>query len=219
MTSITHAAPGGLGRTDDTRPALSRGMLAAVAGLSLLAAGIHVKVAPEHFAEWWGYGAFFVAAAIAELALVVLLAVRPADWVLQAGIWGSLATLMMYLVSRTAGIPLGPEAGAVEEVEVLGLVASASEAALLVLLCGLLGERLRSRTLTALAISGALLWGFALTGELTPEASSAGQVHTHHHGAGAEEHGALEPDPHAASAPHDGVLPYIPDSVRNRPRK
>ena len=44
-------------------------------------------------------------------------------------------------------------------------------------------------------------------------------VHTHHHGAGAEEHGALEPDPQAASAPHDGVLPYIPDSVRNRPRK
>jgi len=39
---------------------------AAVVSLSLLAAGIHARVAPEHAEEWWGYGAFFVLAAVAE---------------------------------------------------------------------------------------------------------------------------------------------------------
>jgi hypothetical protein len=35
------------------------------AALSLLAAAIHLWVAPEHFEEWWGYGAFFVVLAVA----------------------------------------------------------------------------------------------------------------------------------------------------------
>ncbi len=213
MSALTHGAPAGMGRTDDTRASLGGGLLATVAGLSLVAAAIHVKVAPEHFSEWWGYGAFFVALAVAEVALVAALAVRPAAWVIQAGIWGNLATLMMYLVSRTGGVPLGPEAGAVEEVEVLGIVASTAEAALLVLLCGLLDDRLRARTLTALALSSALLWGFGLTGGLTPEASSASG---HHHGG--HDHAAHEHAGHGSSAAHEATLPYIPDSVRNRPR-
>ena len=219
MSSIAHAAPGGL-HMDDAHPAVGRGTLATVTGLSLVAAAIHVKVAPEHFAEWWGYGAFFVAAAVAEVALVLALAYRPATWVVQAGIWGSLATLLMYLVSRTAGVPLGPAAGAVEEVEMLGVVASCAEAALLVVLCGMLAESRRSRTLTGLALTGALLWGVAMSGGLTPDASSAVHVHGHDHGA--HEHGALEHGAHehgAAASSHEAALPWIPDSVRNRPRK
>ncbi len=37
-----------------------RGVLYTVAALSLLAALIHLWVMPEHFEEWWGYGAFFL---------------------------------------------------------------------------------------------------------------------------------------------------------------
>src|SRR5919199_1138767 len=43
-------------------------MLYAVATLSALAALIHLWVAPEHFGEGWGYGAFFLVAACAQLA-------------------------------------------------------------------------------------------------------------------------------------------------------
>ena len=43
------------GRTGAVRP--SR-VLYAAAALSLLAALIHLWVTPEHFEEWWGYGAF-----------------------------------------------------------------------------------------------------------------------------------------------------------------
>src|SRR3954454_5570180 len=212
MSSMTRALPRRMAREDGSSgPALSRGTLATVAGLSLVAAAIHVKVAPEHFGEWWGYGAFFVVSAIAELALVWMLARRPAQWVVQAGIWGSLATLLMYLVSRTAGIPVGPEAGVVEEVEALGIVASCAEAALLVLLCGLLGERSRSVTLTALAVAGALLWVAASAGALTPAASATAHEHGAHGG-----HGVVA-SPHASHS--NQPLPVIPDSVRNAPRR
>ena len=42
-------------------------ILYAAAALSLLAALIHLWVMPEHFEEWWGYGAFFFVAAAVQL--------------------------------------------------------------------------------------------------------------------------------------------------------
>ena len=53
------------------RTSLTGGVLAVIAALSGLAAGIHLTVAPEHFDEWWGYGTFFVVAAAGECALVL----------------------------------------------------------------------------------------------------------------------------------------------------
>ncbi len=35
-------------------------VLYAAAGLSVAAALLHFWVTPEHFEEWWGYGAFFL---------------------------------------------------------------------------------------------------------------------------------------------------------------
>ena len=108
---------------------LAAGTFGLVAVLSGVAAGIHLGVAPEHFGEWWGYGAFFVLAAAGECGLVALLALRPRAWVVQVGIWASLVTMLMYLVSRTAGIPFGPATGVVEPVDLLGLAATACEGA------------------------------------------------------------------------------------------
>jgi len=184
--------------------ALAGGTFAAVAILSGVAAGIHLGVAPEHFAEWWGYGAFFVLAAVGECALVALLALRPRAWVVQAGIWASLATMLMYLLSRTAGIPLGPATGIVEPVELPGLAATVAEAALVVVLCGLLAGRERVRTLNALGLVGAALWVAALAGALAPPAQPVAGGHAGH-GAALHAHAAM------------GV-PFIPDSVRNAPR-
>jgi hypothetical protein len=184
--------------------ALAGGTFTAVAILSGVAAGIHLGVAPEHFGEWWGYGAFFVLAAVGECALVALLALRPRAWVVQAGIWASLATILMYLLSRTSGIPLGPATGVVEPVEPAGLAATAAEAALVVVLCALLTGRGRVRTLNALGLVGGALWIAALTGALAPPAQPVASAHAGH-GAAPHSHAAM------------GV-PFIPDSVRNAPR-
>ena len=90
-----------------------------------------------------GLRPFFVVAAVGECALVALLALRPRAWIVQAGIWASLATMLMYLVSRTSGIPLGPQKGVVEPIDLPGLAATAAEGTLVVVLCRLLAGRER----------------------------------------------------------------------------
>ena len=152
------------------RTSLTGGVLAVIAALSGLAAGIHLTVAPEHFDEWWGYGTFFLVAAAGECALVLLLALRPRSWVIQVGIWTSLATMLMYLVSRTSGVPFGPARGSVETVDLPGIAATAAEGALVVVLCLLLAGRQRRYTLNALGVVGVVLWVAALAGALAPPA-------------------------------------------------
>src|SRR5215204_7659977 len=51
--------------------------LYAAAALSLLAALVHLWVVPEHFEEWWGYGAFFVVAGAAQILYVLIVVLLP----------------------------------------------------------------------------------------------------------------------------------------------
>ena len=84
-------------------------VLYAAAALSLLAALIHLWVTPEHFEEWWGYGAFFLVTALAQALYAPLVVVWPTRIVLLLGIGGNLAIVVLYLLTRTVGIPLfGP---------------------------------------------------------------------------------------------------------------
>lgn len=182
----------------------SRVVRSIASALAIVAAAIHVVVAPEHFAEWVGYGVFFVGTAVVEAGLVLALAKRPSPLIVQAGIWSTLATMIMYLVSRTAGIPLGPEAGTVEGIEALGVAATVAEAALMVTLCMLLSGAQLRRTTSALALVSAVLWVAAAGGYLAPSAHPGIAGHGGH---GAMAHGS-EAKP----------LPRISDRVRNAPR-
>ncbi len=102
--------------------------LYAAAALSLLAGLLHLWVAPEHFEEWWGYGAFFLAATAAQILYVPIVVLLPTRIVLLLGIAGNLAIVVLYLLTRTVGIPLfGPEAGEVEGFGFVDVCATASE--------------------------------------------------------------------------------------------
>ena len=182
----------------------SPAVLIVVGGLSLVAAAIHLTVAPEHLQQWAGYGAFFIATAIFELGLVLALAIRPSQLVVEVGVWATLTTMLMYFVSRTAGVPLGPEAGAIEDIEPLGVIATVAEAAIVVTLCTLLAGPLLRRTTGALALVGALLWLAAAGGYLSPPRSPQAASHRNHGG--------------AAHAKAERALPRIPDRVRYAPR-
>ncbi|MES2155492.1 MAG: hypothetical protein V4510_10190 [bacterium] len=117
--------------------------------LSIAAAGIHGGVAPQHFAEWWGYGAFFLVAGVCQGLLGLLLVTRGIEspawpWerarrpVYLAGILGNLAILALWAVTRTIGIPaFGPGAGEVEPVTTVDAAATLVEAVLVVLLARL----------------------------------------------------------------------------------
>ena len=103
-------------------------VLPAVAALSLVAALIHLWVMPEHFEEWWGYGTFFLVAAVAQIVYVPILLRWPTPEVLVSGVVGNLAIVLMYVLTRTVGIPLfGPHAGEVEGVGFADLCATSSE--------------------------------------------------------------------------------------------
>lgn len=116
--------------------------------LSFLAGGIHGLVAPAHFAQWWGYGLFFVFAAAAQVLFGLALwtnAINPKDTgpnhekvkraVLAAGVIGNLLVIGLYVVTRTVGIPyFGPEAGEVEPITPLDVASKALESFLVAIL-------------------------------------------------------------------------------------
>ena len=79
--------------------------LYAAAALSLLAGLIHLWMTPEHFEEWWGYGAFSLAAGAAQVLYASIVLLWPTRVVLLAGIAGNLAIVALYLLTRTVGIP------------------------------------------------------------------------------------------------------------------
>ena len=128
------------------------------AGLSAAASVIHGLVTPSHFAEWWGYGAFFAVAAISQMGYGALLLLSPwrydatgglrADGGRSAtrtyyliGVAGNAAIIVMYVVTRTIGIPFfGPEAGEVEPVAPLDLLSKVIEGVLIVVLLRLYRE-------------------------------------------------------------------------------
>lgn len=120
----------------------------AAAALSGLAGFIHLAAAPSHFEEWLGYGAFFLVASTCQLlfALIVLAYTPPARELLWAGILGNAAIILLWLITRTAGIPFfGPAAGAVEAVGFLDALSIAVELTLIFSLARLFTPRAAPR--------------------------------------------------------------------------
>ena len=91
---------------------------AAAAGSAL----VHFAVAPEHFAEWWGFGLFFVLCAEVQLGWALLLGRIRTNRMLAVGIGGSLFLVAVWGLSRTTGLPFGPEPGVPEQIGVPDVV-------------------------------------------------------------------------------------------------
>ena len=130
-------------QTDNAAPASAHAKrwLYAAAGLSALAGVIHLLVTPEHFEEWSGYGLFFLIAGLAQLIYAPVLLRQPANRsLLIAGIAGNALIIALWIVTRTLGIPLGPEAGEVEAIGVLDTLSKLAELALIGCLVALLGR-------------------------------------------------------------------------------
>ncbi|HSJ59289.1 MAG TPA: hypothetical protein VLC95_19040 [Anaerolineae bacterium] len=108
--------------------------------LSAAASLIHMLMTPVYFDQWLGYGAFFFSVSFAQLLYATALAVSPTTrFELWAGIIGNGAIIVLWLVTRTLGIPLfGPEAGQVQPVGLPDLLATAIELALIAHLVALL---------------------------------------------------------------------------------
>jgi len=116
--------------------------------LSILSAGagaIHIAVIQAHFEEWWASGVFFAVTAWLQILWAILIVARPSRLVVLSGVAINAIIVGVWVVSRTVGIPLGPESGTAEPVEFVDVAATAFEVLLVVAALGLLSAGATAR--------------------------------------------------------------------------
>jgi hypothetical protein len=139
----------------------------AAAGLSLLAAWVHLAYTASHWQDWWAYGVFFLGMGVFQGLCVPAIVRWPRSApVALATIAGNLGIVGMYVLSRTAGIPMGPHEGVVEEAGAIDLAVTAAELAIVVCLITELRPRPRRLVLNVLVAAGAVLWLLRLSDRL-----------------------------------------------------
>jgi hypothetical protein len=105
------------------------------AGFASLGAGIiHLAVASEHASEWWLYGVFFLVLGMVQIGWAVLAMEGDSLPVPLLFAWVNAAIVGVWLVSRTSGLPVGPEPWGAEAVGVADFLCTALEAVVTVLL-------------------------------------------------------------------------------------
>jgi hypothetical protein len=108
----------------------------AAALLSAGAAAIHASVAVPHFDESALYGLLFVATVLFQAGWAALVLAAPSVRLLGAGVVVNAGVIGAWAVSRTFGLPYGPEPWTAEPVGPLDLAATSFELGIVV--CGLL---------------------------------------------------------------------------------
>jgi hypothetical protein len=116
-----------------TEPATLRPyLLGGLAAFSVGAAAIHFAVVFEHFVEYTLYGVFFLVISWAQVIWPVVLFWRPSRLWLWLGIAGNAIVLVVYVASRTVGLPFGPDLHNAESVGALDVVSCVLEFGLIV---------------------------------------------------------------------------------------
>jgi hypothetical protein len=137
------------------------------AGLSLAAAWVHFSYTASHWRDWWAYGLFFLGTGVFQALCVPALVRWPRHaWVALAVIAGNVAIVGMYVLTRTAGVPLGPHEGVVEEAGAIDLGVTAAEVAIIVALVRGLAGRRRRLVVDVLLAAGLVLWALRLADRL-----------------------------------------------------
>jgi hypothetical protein len=114
-----------------TPPTARPYILGGLASLSVGAAAIHFAVIFEHFAQYALYGAFFLVLSWAQLAWAALVLWRPSRLWLWLGAAGNALVVVVYVASRTTGLPIGPDVGHPEQAGGLDVVSVVLEVALI----------------------------------------------------------------------------------------
>ena len=103
-------------------------VLRVILALASLGAGvIHLLVTPDHFAEFVPFGVFFLVLGVFQVVWAGGAVLKPNALVLWTGVIVSAVTMVIWFLSRTAGLPIGPEAGEPEPFGLLDTLASALE--------------------------------------------------------------------------------------------
>ncbi|MEX0985450.1 MAG: hypothetical protein WD096_10445 [Actinomycetota bacterium] len=110
-------------------------LLVAMSVMSVGAAAIHFSVIGTHLDEYVWFGVFFAVAAWYQALWAIAVVASPTRRRLIRGLVANVVILVVWLASRTIGLPFGPEPGEVEPVGTADLIATALEV-LIVAGCG-----------------------------------------------------------------------------------
>lgn len=86
------------------------------------AAAIHLAMVPSHAGEWLAEGVAFAVVGWSQLALAVIIVLRPSRPALEIVIGANLAVVAAWVWTRTAGAPFGPEAGSAHAARFVDIV-------------------------------------------------------------------------------------------------
>jgi hypothetical protein len=190
------------------------GVLAA--GLSVGAAAIHFAVIGEHYAEYPAYGVFFALLAWFQIGWAFAYVVRRDARLAGLAVVVNAGAIVVWVLSRTAGLPIGPEPWTPEAIGPLDTVATALEAAMIAVLgLGLLPARLATRARLPLdaaiayvgsaflAMSIVTTAAFASAGEAAHGAAAHGHSGTGHESEapGLDLHEPASPSARSSSSP------------------
>jgi hypothetical protein len=98
--------------------------------LSAAGAAIHSAVSAEHFDEAFVYGAFFLVASTAQAGWAALIVYRPSRNLLVVSAVANAATIILWVLTRTVGLPFGPQPWRAEPVGTLDLISTVLELAI-----------------------------------------------------------------------------------------
>lgn len=147
----------------------------AVIVLSAAAGFAHLVAAPSHYTWWPAAGVFFVALGVTQLGFAALM-VRGAvhRTVVLVGLWATVGVILLYVASRTVGIPAAPPVPAhggrwvigrsiipdgAKHVGPLDVFTLVCEVLLVVTLLGMLPSKIKARSVNGLLVIGLTLWG------------------------------------------------------------
>ena len=157
------------------------------AAFASLGAGlVHLSIVREHAEHWWAHGAFLLIAGLLQVAWAVAALALPRTPVRRLFSGITVGLIVTWVVSRTAGLPSGPDSGAAEPVGVSDLLAVVLEIGVL---AALVLSRWRSSARDpvhgrhAAAVVGLLFVGALGVSALTVPALAASEAGEHaHHG-------------------------------------
>jgi hypothetical protein len=175
---------------------------------------IHFAVTPMHWKDWMPSGLFFASIAVFQLMWGFVAWARPTRLVLAAGIVGNAGAAALWVMSRTAGAPIGPNAGEPEAVDAAGICVLLLQCYVVMGALWAWRRRYRAQEVSGFGRALVLLGANAvMAGAVTVGLASGLQGHGHHHGGPAEAEAGLVPAHDAHMAGHDHyVVPSIPSS-------
>src|SRR5436190_7852508 len=177
-----------------------------LAALLTGAGAIHLAMVPSHAQEWTAEGVAFALAAWLQIGLAVALIATASLRAVRWAVAVNLVFIAVWAVSRTSGLPVGPEAWERHPVSAIDVTCVVFEAMMVllgmaVLLRPGLGSRLRSGARAVAAIVPALV----VLGVTTAAVASPSAADHAHGGEAGHDHGAT------AAAGHDHDMAGMSD--------